>query len=114
MIIRAPRNPRPILIVVHDLAATAAAVLASVYIRFEGLGLLDRVHPVVVILPGFLVYAGFVYWLFHLYRGKWRFASLPDLFNIVKASTVLALSLLVLDYACWSRPTCWADSSSAR
>jgi O-antigen biosynthesis protein WbqV len=86
------------LIVVHDLAATAAAVLASVYIRFEGLGLLDRVHPVVVILPGFLVYAGFVYWLFHLYRGKWRFASLPDLSNIVKASTVLALSLLVLDY----------------
>jgi FlaA1/EpsC-like NDP-sugar epimerase len=99
MVIRAPRNPRQILIVVHDLVATAAAMLASVYMRFEGLGVLDRVRPVVVIiLPGFLVYAGLVYWLFHLYRGKWRFASLPDLSNIVKASTVLALSLLVLDY----------------
>ena len=98
MIARAPRNPRQLLIVGHDLAATAVAILASFYIRFEGLGLLNRVRPVVLILPGFLVYAGFVYWLFHLYRGKWRFASLPDLSNIVKASTVLALSLLVLDY----------------
>ena len=49
-------------------------------------------------MPGFLVYAGIVYWLFHLYRGKWRFASLPDLSNIFRAVTVLALSLLVLDY----------------
>src|SRR5579883_467193 len=98
MIIRAPRNPRQFLIVAHDLVATAAAVLASVYVRFEGLGLLNRIHPVVMILPGFLLYAGGVYWLFHLYRGKWRFTSLPDLSNIVKASTVLAVSLLVLDY----------------
>jgi FlaA1/EpsC-like NDP-sugar epimerase len=29
---------------------------------------------------------------------KWRFTSLPDLFNIVRAVTVLAVSLLVLDY----------------
>jgi FlaA1/EpsC-like NDP-sugar epimerase len=39
------------------------------------------------------------YFLFHLYEAKWRFASLPDLMNIVRASTVLAVSLLVLDYA---------------
>ena len=29
---------------------------------------------------------------------KWRFASLPDLWNILRVVTVLALSLLVLDY----------------
>ena len=38
-----------------------------------------------------------VYWFFQLYRSKWRFASLPDLFNIFRA-TVLALTLLVVDY----------------
>jgi len=38
------------------------------------------------------------YFLFPLYEAKWRFASLPDLMNIVRASTVLAVSLLVLDY----------------
>jgi FlaA1/EpsC-like NDP-sugar epimerase len=36
--------------------------------------------------------------LFHLYEAKWRFASLPDLMNIVRASSVLAVSLLVIDY----------------
>src|SRR5690606_8084898 len=35
---------------------------------------------------------------FSLYRSKWRFASLPDLSNIVKAVTLLALTLLVVDY----------------
>ena len=39
-----------------------------------------------------------VYWFFDLYRAKWRFASLPDLANILRASTVLAFSLLVVDY----------------
>ncbi len=44
------------------------------------------------------LFAGFVYWFFQLYRSKWRFASLPDLFNIFRASSVLALALLVVDY----------------
>jgi FlaA1/EpsC-like NDP-sugar epimerase len=84
--------------VAHDLAATAAAIIASFYVRFETPGLLDRLHPLLALLPGYLIYAGIVYWLFHLYRGKWRFTSLPDLANIFRAVTVLALSLLVLDY----------------
>src|SRR5215472_10420351 len=91
-------STRQILIVVHDLVATAAAVIASFYIRFETSGLLDRLNVLLALLPGFLIYAAIVYWRFHLYRGKWRFASLPDLSNIFRASTVLAVSLLVLDY----------------
>ncbi len=99
MIIRVPKlTTRQVLIVVHDLVATAVAIIASFYIRFEAPGLLARLHPLLAVLPGYLVYAGIVYWLFHLYRGKWRFASLPDLSNIFRAVTVLALSLLVLDY----------------
>src|ERR1700723_753470 len=39
-----------------------------------------------------------VHWYFHLYMAKWRFASLPDLRNIFRAVSVLAISLLVLDY----------------
>jgi FlaA1/EpsC-like NDP-sugar epimerase len=99
MTIRVPTlNTRQVLIVAHDLVATAAAVIASFYVRFETPGLLERLHPLLAVLPGFVVYAGFIYWLFHLYRGKWRFASLPDLANIFRAVTVLAISLLVLDY----------------
>src|SRR5271155_4368143 len=92
------RSPRTALIIAHDLFMTAAAVIASFYIRFEAVGLLDRRHTLFTFLPAFVVYAGFVYFFFHLYESKWRFASLPDLMNIVRAATVLAVSLLALDY----------------
>src|SRR3954469_11876291 len=89
---------RKTLIIAHDLVMTAAAVVASAYIRFEEAGLAERLHGLLILLPGFLVYAGIVYYFFHLYASKWRFASLPDLMNIFRAVTVLAVSLLVLDY----------------
>src|SRR5208282_4294612 len=96
------RHPRRFLIVIHDLAATAAAIVATLYVRFEDVGLEQRYHWLVIILPAYLVYAGVVYWFFQLYIAKWRFASLPDLWNIFRAVTVLAFSLLVLDYVLFS------------
>jgi len=95
------RNPRRVLIVVHDLLVTVLAMLATLYVRFadgNNGGLAGRYHWLLVILPCYIVYAGIVYWYFHLYMAKWRFASLPDLRNIFRAVTVLAISLLVLDY----------------
>jgi O-antigen biosynthesis protein WbqV len=91
-------SSRTFLIIVHDLFVTAAAIVGTFYIRFEEIGLAQRIDWLFVILPFYLLYAGFVYRVFGLYRAKWRFASLPDLSNITKAVTVLALSLLVLDY----------------
>src|SRR5947209_13604833 len=91
-------NSRQILVVVHDLVATAAAIIASFYLRFETPGLVERLDGLLVVLPAFLVYAAVIYRLFELYRGKWRFASLPDLSNIFRAVSVLAVSLLVVDY----------------
>src|SRR6201992_448571 len=91
-------SARRALIVAHDLIMTAAAIVASFYIRFEDVGLAQRLEPLLYFLAGFVVYAGIIYYLFHLYEAKWRFASLPDLMNILRASTVLAVSLLVLDY----------------
>ncbi len=91
-------TPRMWLILAHDLVATAAAVLASFFIRFEDTGLAERWRLLVVLLPVFVLYAGAVYGYFGLYKTKWRFISLPDLFNIVRAVTVLSISLLALDY----------------
>src|SRR5437763_168018 len=90
-------TPRKSLILAHDLVATAAAIIVSFYVRFEENGLAERIDGLIVVLPGFVLYAGFVYSFFQLYKSKWRFASLPDLYNIFRAATVLALSLLVLD-----------------
>src|SRR5580704_2947587 len=86
-------SPRRTLVIAHDLIMTAAAIVASFYIR-----LVAREKPLLLFLPGFVVYAGVVYYLFHLYEAKWRFASLPDLMNILRAASVLAVSLLALDY----------------
>src|SRR5436189_1957090 len=91
-------TPRQYLIVAHDLLATVLAIVASFFIRFEDTGLAERFDGLIRFLPGFVVYAGLIYFLFGLHTSKWRFTSLPDLFNIVRAATVLALSLLVLDY----------------
>jgi O-antigen biosynthesis protein WbqV len=90
-------TPRQILIVLHDLAATAAAIVLTFFIRFEGQPLDERL-PGLKFLPVFLVYAAVVYFIFNLHRNKWRFTSIPDLYNIFRAVTVLAVSLLALDY----------------
>jgi len=89
---------KKILIVVHDLVATAVAVAATFVVRFDGPLLEERLAYLPLFLPPFVAFAGLVYWYFQLYRSKWRFASLPDLFNIFRASAVLALTLLIADY----------------
>ena len=91
-------TPRQILIVLHDLLATAVAIVATFLLRFEGPALTERLHGLVTFLPAFLVYAAAVYFVIGLHRNKWRFTSVPDLYNLFRASTVLALSLLALDY----------------
>ncbi|MHC2106234.1 SDR family NAD(P)-dependent oxidoreductase [Methylobacterium sp.] len=84
--------------VAHDLAATAAAVVLTFLFRFQGGMLAERLHALPLLLPPFLLFAGLVYSRFRLYRTKWRFASLQDLAGIVRAASVLALALLVIDW----------------
>ncbi|WP_332698831.1 nucleoside-diphosphate sugar epimerase/dehydratase [Bosea sp. (in: a-proteobacteria)] len=85
-------------VIVHDLAMTALAILFVFAVRFEGAQFDERMRDLPSFLPFFVIYAGGIYWFFSLYRSKWRFASLPDLSNIVRAVTILALTLLVADY----------------
>jgi O-antigen biosynthesis protein WbqV len=89
---------RQALIVLHDLVATAAAILLTFYMRFEGFQLSLKLEGLKVILPFFLAFALVVYFVFGMHRNKWRFTSVPDLYNIVRVSSVLAISLLTLDY----------------
>lgn len=89
---------RKSLIVLHDLFMTAAAIVAAFYLRFESPGIEERFNLLVWLVPGIVIYAGFVYSFFHLDDAKWRFASLPDLSNIFHSVSVIAVSLLILDY----------------
>ncbi len=69
-------TPRQWLIVAHDLVVTAAALVATLMIRFEGQRLVDYLSGLLVWLAPFIVYAGVVYFLIGLQRSKWRFTSL--------------------------------------
>ncbi len=90
-------TPRQILIMLHDVVATAAAIVLTFVMRFEEPRLATKL-PALPYLSLFLAYAAVIYFAFGMHRNKWRFTSLPDLFNIFRASTVLAATLLAVDY----------------
>jgi FlaA1/EpsC-like NDP-sugar epimerase len=81
---------------VHDLVMVPAAWLLAYWTRFN----LERIPPeflatAVGMLPVVVVLAGLLYWTFGLYRGVWRFASLPDLVRIVKAVAATTLAVVL-------------------
>jgi O-antigen biosynthesis protein WbqV len=89
---------RNALIATHDALATAAALYASFFLRFDGDLLWNRLPLLLTILPYFIAFSVVVSYLFKLTTTKWRFISLPDALNIVRVATVLTLALVVLDY----------------
>jgi FlaA1/EpsC-like NDP-sugar epimerase len=90
---------RNLLIAVHDALVTAAAVLASFYLRFEGGDyFFERLPLLLRILPYFIAFSVVVCYVCNLTTTKWRFISLPDALNILRAASMLTLGLLVLDY----------------
>jgi FlaA1/EpsC-like NDP-sugar epimerase len=91
------RNIKKILIVLHDLAMTAVALALALALRFEEPFLGQRLAYWRFAIP-FVACAGLIYLFFRLYQSKWRFATLPDLMGIAKASATLALGMLVIDY----------------
>src|SRR3569833_843581 len=91
-------TPRQYLIMLHDVLAAAAAIVVTLIMRFDADVLIGKLPGLEVFLPLFLVYAAVVFFFFKLHQSKWRFTSVPDLFNIVQASSVLAVSLVALDY----------------
>jgi FlaA1/EpsC-like NDP-sugar epimerase len=89
---------RNLLIAFHDALATTFAVIASFYLRFEGELFFERLPLLLRILPYFIAFSVVVCYVFNLTTTKWRFISLPDALNILRAATVLTLALLVIDY----------------
>ena len=90
---------RNFLIAMHDALATAFALLASFYLRFEGSDAFFARLPLLLrILPFFVAFSIVICYLFNLTTTKWRFISLPDALNILRVATVLTVALVVLDY----------------
>jgi len=84
-------------IILHDLFMAAAAWQLSWLIRFnfELVSYPDWKLSLYA-LPMIVLVQGLVSYRFGLYRGMWRFASLPDLWNIFRAVIIGALSVTLV------------------
>ena len=82
-------------VVVHDLCMVWVAWIGLHQLRYAILPLpptltLWSTETAIVLLA-----QGLVFWRVGLYRGIWRFASVPDLLNILKASAVGLLAIVI-------------------
>ncbi len=89
-----PNSRRALLAFLHDVTIAAVSIVASLYLRL-GNDVLDYEPKLTAIyVAGFTLIAAGVFLLTGLYRGIWRFASLPDLFNITRAVSLTVLVFL--------------------
>ena len=79
------------------MVATGVALLAAFYVRFSEPGVRSPRRALLGLVPAFCSSPASLPDL-GTYRSAWRFTSLPDLLELVKATTVLAVTLLVADY----------------
>ena len=89
-----PQSPRAFLAFLHDVVMAGLSFALALYLRL-GDAMLTR-DPGLTILYGaaFTAIAAMVFLVTGLYRGIWRYASLPDLFSIARAATLTVLIFL--------------------
>jgi FlaA1/EpsC-like NDP-sugar epimerase len=81
----------------HDVAAAGIAWLAAFWLRFNlELPPAEFARAAFDALPGVLAVHAVVFWSLGLYRGLWRYASLPDLRRIMAAVAVATLAVPAL------------------
>lgn len=73
----------------HDFLMIPVAWLGAYWVRFNlGLVPVTYIDQAIQIVPVVATVQAGVFWYFGLYRGIWRFASMPDLMRIAKAVLV--------------------------
>ena len=82
--------------VLHDLMMIPVAWLLSYWLRFNlseisTLFLDAAFHYLILVIPA----QAAAFWIFGLYRGVWRFASIPDLLRIFK-SVISGIAIIVM------------------
>ncbi len=80
----------------HDIVWIPIALLFAFWVRFN-LGVIPEYYwqGFYQLLIAALIIQTICYWYFGLYRGIWRFASIPDIFRIIKA-VIVGVSLTVI------------------
>ncbi|HET7301199.1 MAG TPA: nucleoside-diphosphate sugar epimerase/dehydratase [Oleiagrimonas sp.] len=80
-------------VVLHDLIMVALAWGLAKYLRYTLFPPTDHLHFATFEFPIVLLIQGVVFAWLGLYKGLWRFASLPDLWNIAKVAIIGAIGI---------------------
>lgn len=88
-----------LLVFVHDLSWVPICIAAAYWLRLN-LGEIPvrGLHAIVGLMAVAIVLHGFTFWAFGCYRGIWRFASIPDLFRLLKAVLVGAVATIIVSF----------------
>jgi FlaA1/EpsC-like NDP-sugar epimerase len=87
---------RRLIVFLHDVLAAALAWIAAFLLRFNFEMPDEVVVPMLTLLPGVMLVHAAIFWALGLYRGMWRYASLPDLQRITAAVGIAALAIPAL------------------
>ncbi len=83
-----PTSRRALLAFLHDMAMAALSLVVALFLRLGGGIWHYAPRLMLVYLVAFTLIAAGAFLVTGLYRGIWRYASLPDLFNIARAVTL--------------------------
>jgi len=87
----------------HDLLWVPAAIYLAFWLRFNlGEIPIEHIAPLQLLVLLALPVQAVAFWFFGLYRGIWRFASMPDLLRILKAVFLGVLLTFVVMFI-WQR-----------
>ncbi|MEO8145658.1 MAG: nucleoside-diphosphate sugar epimerase/dehydratase [Betaproteobacteria bacterium] len=87
---------RSLLAFLHDVVVSAAAWLAAFWLRFNLALPPEYLETALATLPWVVLVNALFFWRLGLYRGLWRYASLPDLQKILAAVFVASLAVPAL------------------
>ncbi len=83
-------------VIIHDLLMSVLAWQFSWWARFNFAFPFENWEKSFLLMPLIVLIQMVVFRRFRLYRGIWRFASIPDLWNIFRASVFGALSITLV------------------
>ncbi len=88
-----------LIVIAHDICVIPIAWFAAFWLRFNLDGIpQDALNIAILFFPPVLVVQAGAYWSVGLYRGIWQFASIPDLFRILKAVLLGMIFSFILLY----------------
>ncbi len=83
----------------YDLCVIPVAWVGAYWLRFDLHEIpLHFLHQALVTFPFVMLLQAIICWNYGLYRGVWRFASIPDLTRIVKSSVLGTVFILILSF----------------